>query len=478
MHFIAAITGLRSVEMERDDTKPMERSAILSRAASGIGFLRYVLSRFADDRCAQSSAALTYTALLALVPLLALSFAIFAAFDAFDGVRDQVQSFIFENFVPQVGSVVQGHLEEFAGKTGRLTAVGVVFLVITSVLLLATISGTLNGSWRTRQTRNLLARIPVYWLVLTLTPLLIGAGLVLSGYLFTLARAAGVEEYTGSLTRLAGLVPPIIQIAGLTLLYIFVPNYPVRARDALAGGITAGVILEILKKAFAFYVVNFPTYQTIYGALATFPIFLIWIYVVWNVVLYGAEIAAALPEWRAGVSGRAPGTRSPASILLAAAAVLALLLAANRRGGGLSMRHLSRRTGQPAEMLDRATELLLRGHYVARSDRGTWILSRDLETVSLNDLHRDLGLSVSSTAAEAARQVWGKELSGVLESIEAAGQKTMDIPLKTLLAVPPEAGDDLARADDDDPDKEDDTPSGDYKNRLLVWLGLAWLAGR
>ena len=467
--------------MERDDTKPMERSAILSRAASGIGFLRYVLSRFADDRCAQSSAALTYTALLALVPLLALSFAIFAAFDAFDGVRDQVQSFIFENFVPQVGSVVQGHLEEFAGKTGRLTAVGVVFLVITSVLLLATISGTLNGIWRTRQTRNLLTRLPVYWLVLTLTPLLIGAGLVLSGYLFTLAQAAGVEEYTGPLTRLAKLVPPVIQIAGLTLLYIFVPNYPVRTGDALAGGISAGVILEILKKGFAFYVVNFPTYQTIYGALATFPIFLIWVYVVWNVVLGGAEIAAALPEWRAGASRRTPGARPPASILLAAAAILALLLAANRRGGGLSMRHLSRKTGQPAELLDRATESLRQGRYIARSDRGAWILSRDLETVSLADLHRDLGLSVSSTAVEAARHVWGKELSGVLEAAEAAGQETMDIPLKTLLAVPQDAGEDLARPDADDEDaadEGDDARSGDYKNRLLVWLGLAWLAGR
>lgn len=465
--------------MEHNGTRNKERSRILARAASGFAFLHYVLRRFAKDNCTQSSAALTYTTLLAMVPLLALSFAIFAAFDTFAGVRDQVQSFIFENFVPQVGSTVQGHLEEFAGKTGQLTAVGVVFLVITSVLLLTTVSTTLNSIWRTRQARNLFARIPVYWLVLTLTPLLIGAGLVISGYLFTLAQAAGVEEYTGPLTRLAGLVPPIVQIAGLTLLYVFVPNFPVRTSDALAGGITAGLILEFLKKGFAFYVVTFPTYQTIYGALATFPIFLIWMYVVWTVVLCGAEIAAALPEWRAGASGREPGTRSPASILLAATAVLALLLAANRRGGGLSMRHLSRRSGQSPEMLDRATELLQRGRYIARSDRGAWLLARDLETVSLADLHRDLGLSVSSTAAEAARHVWGRELSGALEAQEAAGHKAMDIPLKTLLSVPQDASEDLARPDDDDDAAEDDeTRSGDYKTRLLAWLGLAWLAGR
>ncbi|UCH72612.1 MAG: YihY family inner membrane protein [Rhodospirillales bacterium] len=465
--------------MERPSTENGKRSEILSRGVSGLLFLRYVLQRFAADKCTQSSAALTYTTLLALVPLLAISFAIFAAFDAFAGVWQQVQTFVFENFVPQVGSVVQGHLEEFASKTGRLTAVGVIFLVLTSVLLLATVSATLNGIWRTRQSRSLLARIPVYWLVLTLTPLLIGAGLVLSGYLFTLARAAGVEAYTGPLTNLAGLVPPIVQIAGLTLLYMFVPNYPVRASDALAGGITAGLVFEILKKGFAFYVITFPTYQTIYGAMATFPIFLIWMYVVWNVVLAGAEIAAALPEWRAGVSSREPGAHSPSAILLAAAAVLAMLLAATARGRGLSTRLLSRRTGQPAEMLDRATDLLLRGRYITRSDRGAWVLSRDLESVTLADLHRDLGLSTSSTAAEASRHAWGQELSKTLETLEAAGQETMRIPLKTLLSMPRDASDEMAREEDDeDGDEDDDHRPGDYKSRLLAWLGLAWLAGR
>ena len=164
----------------KHDTQSGQRSTILSRGASGLAFLYYVLTRFAKDRCTQSSAALTYTTLLALVPLLAISFAIFTAFDAFAGVWEQVKSFVFDNFVPQVGSVVQEHLEQFAGKAGQLTAVGVIFLVITSILLLATVSATLNGIWRTRQTRKLLARLPVYWLVLTLTPLLVGAGLVLS----------------------------------------------------------------------------------------------------------------------------------------------------------------------------------------------------------------------------------------------------------------------------------------------------------
>lgn len=451
------------------------------RALSGIQFLRYTLHRFAADQCTQRAAALTYTTLLALVPLVTISFAIFSAFAAFEGVREQVQAFIFENFVPQVGSAVQGHLEEFSRKTGRLTAVGVVFLVVTSVMLLSTISTTFNGIWRVRQTRNLLIRVPVYWFVLTAAPLLLGAGMSLSGVLFTMARETGVETYTGPLIDFAVLVPPILQIAGLTMLFLFVPNVPVRWRDALAGGITAGLLLEVLKQGFGLYVTYFPTYQTIYGALATFPIFLIWMYVLWMVVLFGAEIAAARPEWRAGVRHGDGAEQAPAAILTAAAAVLALLLAASRRGGGLSERLLARRSRQAPELVHRATQALQDKRYLARTEAGQWILGRDLDTVTLADLQTDLGLSVSLAAADAANQAWGERLATVLLDAESAARQAMTISLRDLLEVSDESGRKLAGADDedeDDDDEVDENEDADYKSKLLAWLGLAWLGTR
>jgi len=466
--------------MEHANKIPVEQSGVMARGASGLAYLRYVLSRFAADQCTQRAGALTYTTLLALVPLLAISFTVFAAFPVYEGMRGQLQTFIFENFVPQVGPVVLEHLEQFVAKTGRLTAIGIAFLFVTSVMLLSTISSTCNAIWRVRQTRNLLVRLPVYWFILTAGTVLLGASMYISGYLFTMARATGVEEYTGPLTRLAGVVPVLLQILALTLLYIFTPNFPVRWRDALVGGITAGLLLELLKKGFAWYVTSFPTYQTIYGAMATIPIFLIWMYVLWNVVLYGAEMAAALPEWRAGVRRVESGGRSPAAVLSAAAAILALLLAAHRRGGGLRRQRLMRRTGQPPELLSAASDVLRQKNYIDRTDKGMWILARDLEAVTLADLHRDLGLSVSAVAARAEREIWGKRLAETLTAAEEAGRKMMDMPLKSLLELPEESGQQLAGPVEtqDDEAGDENSAGGDYKTRLLAWLGLAWLIGR
>lgn len=464
--------------MTPQDRKPKPPIAA-PQDRSAAGYLKYTVQRFAADQCPQRAAALTYTTLLALVPLVAVSFAVFAAFPAFEGVREQAHKFVFENFVPEVGSVVQEHLEDFARKTGRLTAVGVIFLVVTSIMLLSAISGTFNAIWRARPSRTLLVRLPIYWFVLTAAPMLLGAGMSLSGYLFTVAQASGVEEYTGPLARLAGLLPVLFEIAGLSLLYFFVPNASVRWRDALVGGVTAALLLEILKKGFGFYVTSFPTYQTIYGALATVPIFLLWTYVVWIVVLLGAEMTAALPDWRAGVTRHRTGPVTPAERLGAAAAVLAVLLAASRRGGGLGPRRLARAVHLPWDAMTQATGVLERQRYIARGGKGEWLLARDLDAVSLAQLAGDLDLSLSSAGRAAAGQPWGKGFAEVVAAADAAGRDAMDRPLKSILSVSEDvaleiAGDD---ADEDDEDREDGPPGG-LKARLLALLGLAWIGGR
>jgi membrane protein len=467
--------------MKEGENNQTHENRVLARGAAAIGYLRHVLARFADDQCPQRAAALTYTTLLAMVPLLAISFAVFSAFEAFGEMQTQVQNFIFENFVPQVGSVVQEHLEQFASKTRGLSIVGALFLAVTSVMLLSSISSAFNHIWRVRQTKGLVVRLPVYWMILTLTPLLLGASVALSTYLFALAQATGVEEYTGSLTRLAVIVPLLVQIAGLFVLYRFAPNYPVRWSDAMAGAVTAGLVLELLKRGFGLYVTSFPTYQTIYGALATIPIFLIWMYVMWNVVLYGAEMAAALPEWRSGVSRRESDHRTPSAMLTAAAATLALLLAAHRGGGGLRWRHLLRRTGQPVELLTAATDTLRNAHYIQKNDRDVWFLTRDLDRTTLADLHRDLGLSTATAAGQIANTEWGAKLAEALRGAEQAGQAAMDMPLESLLATEDdEAIKRLATGHepDDDEDQDEDGELRDYKDRLLAILGLAWLAGR
>jgi len=140
----------------------------------------YVANRFLSDQCTVRAASLTYTTLLAIVPLLAISFAIFSAFPAFDSLQMKVQLYIFENFVPQVGDTVLGYLEGFTKQTGKLTTVGIVFLVVTSVMLLLTISNAFDAIWRAKRERTQVGRLLVYWAVLTLAPLLLGASVSLS----------------------------------------------------------------------------------------------------------------------------------------------------------------------------------------------------------------------------------------------------------------------------------------------------------
>ena len=163
-------------------------------------------------------------------------------------------------------------------------------------MLLLSISNAFDAIWHSQGERALISKLLVYWSVLTLAPLLVGACVSLSSYFFTIAQASGVEQYTGPLAGLLSFLPLFFQFCGFAVLYIVMPNSPVRIHDALAGGLTAALLFEILKKLFGFYVTDFPTYETIYGALAVFPIFIVWIYVSRLAVLLGAELTAAMPE--------------------------------------------------------------------------------------------------------------------------------------------------------------------------------------
>ena len=443
-------------------------------AARDLGrFVLYVGERFARDGCPQRAAALTFTALLAMVPLLAVSFAIFAAFPAYESLKSKVQDYIFENFVPQVGTEVQAHIETFTAQTDKLSAVGVVFLAVSAVMLLMTINATMNAIWRTRQTRGLVSRLLVFWAVLTLTPILFGASISLSSVLFAAAQASGVESLTGSLTRFAFALPFLFQAAGLTVLFLVMPNFPVRRRDAVMGGLVAAVLLEGLKKGFGLYITNFPTYETIYGVMATIPIFLVWVYVSWMVVLFGAEFAASLPEWRAGIRRHAREGLPPVRRLAAALAALHALARAARTGEELSDRRLARAARLGPDALSYATRRLAAARYIARTDGGRWVLSRDLEAVRLADLHRDLGLGLGQSIPRVHLQTaWGQRFAEAVANMEAAEDEALAPSLKTLLA-PPAVGEEASALAD--VAEAEPTPKRSFNARVLALIGLGTL---
>ena len=260
-------------------------------------FARQVVKRFEHDRCQRVAGALSFTTTLAIVPLTAVMLAVLSFAPGFSAWMNVLQDFIYSNFVPAAGEAVQKYLTQFASKAGRLTAVGLVFLGATAILLMATIEQALNDIWRVANTRKLLYRFLAYWALLTFGPILVAGSLTLTSKLFTLPFL-GRAEVTLLREVLDVVLPLAFEFGAVVLLYTVVPNVQVLWRNALAGGLFAAVLMEVAKYLFAAAMKYFTTYQIIYGAIAVLPIFLVWIYISWVIILLGAIVPATLNGWQ------------------------------------------------------------------------------------------------------------------------------------------------------------------------------------
>lgn len=263
-------------------------------------FARLVAARFGEDRCGSIAQALSFTTVLALVPLTTVAFGFISVFPVFERWMATVQTFVYSHFVAAAGDVVQHYIQQYTAKAGRLTALGFAFLIVTSLMLMANIERTFNLIWRATRARRFVHRFVTYWAVLTLGPILIAVSLSLSSYLFAFA-GHGVRR------AVLWVLPVLIELFAFALLYSAVPSVPVRWRHALIGAGAAALLFEIAKRGFAFFMIHYSSYKTVYGAVATLPVFLLWIYVSWTIILLGALVTAALPQWKALGVARAPG---------------------------------------------------------------------------------------------------------------------------------------------------------------------------
>jgi len=240
-----------------------------------------------------SSGHMAYVSLLSLVPVIMVFFMIMSAFPAFSDFRQIFEDFIFSNFVPASGDVVQTHISEFVGNASGMGAVSIATLLVVALLLISNIDKTLNHLWKTEAQRPMVYTFAIYWMVITLGPLLIGSSIAVTSYLAAIAEFA--DDYTpGFGTAFLKLVPSMAAIGAFMILYMVVPNRTVRAKYAIWGAVLAALLFELSKNAFAFYVSSFPSYQVIYGALAAVPILFVWIYLCWIVVLVGAVFSYAI----------------------------------------------------------------------------------------------------------------------------------------------------------------------------------------
>ena len=256
-------------------------------------YLKYLFVRFKEDRIIFYSGYLSYVTLLSMVPLLAVTFSAFSLFPVFQEWRGELEAFVFKNFVPTMGEAIQGHFLRFIENATKMTPVGLVILILLALLLIYSIDHTLNHIWRVRKNRRLIVSFSIYWVVLTLGPVLIGTSLLTTSYLLSLT---GFEENTLLAVRklFLELLPYLASFSSFLLLYLVVPNTSVHFWSALSGAMIAAILFELSKSAFALYFTHFPVYQAIYGALAIIPLLFIWVYVSWIVVLVGAQVAASL----------------------------------------------------------------------------------------------------------------------------------------------------------------------------------------
>jgi len=253
------------------------------------------IKRCREDNITISAGHFAYVTLLSLVPFIMVTFTIMSAFPAFASVRSKLEHFVFSNFVPTASDVVHKYMTDFVGNASQMSAIGILSLLVVALMLISNVDKTLNRIWRTQSDRPIVYTFAIYWMVITLGPMLIGSSVVVSSYLTGLA--AFTEEYTPGLgTFLLSLVPSGAAMLAFTILYMVVPNRRVFARHALVGAIVATIAFEITKSGFALYVTNFPSYELIYGALAVVPILFLWVYLSWIIVLFGAEFTCSLGE--------------------------------------------------------------------------------------------------------------------------------------------------------------------------------------
>jgi len=301
--------------------------------------LKTLRQRFREDRLGITASSLTFTTLISLVPLATVMLAIFAAFPVFSSFQVAVEKYFLQTLVPPtIAKPVLGALTQFASKANRLGTVGLVVLVFTAIALMLTIDRTLNAIWRVRTPRPIAQRVLLYWAAVTLGPLLLGASLSVTTYALTASRAM-FDVVPGSVAWIFDVLVFGLLAGGMACLFHYVPNTSVRWSHALAGGVFVAVGFELAKRGLGWYLRQMPSYSMVYGAFATVPIFLVWIYLGWVIVLLGAVIAAYAPSLQMRVV-RLPDV--PGSRFHLAVTILRTLHRARQAAGhGVSLSEMS-----------------------------------------------------------------------------------------------------------------------------------------
>lgn len=400
------------------------------RIAELWGFAQFVARRFREDRCSLVAASLTYANLLALVPMFTIALTVMSAFPVFERLMAELRLFVLKNLVPEVaGRVIDNYAQQFSQNAAGLTTVGLLMLGVTALFMMFTIDDALNVIWRSRRGRPLIQRLLIYWTLLTLGPILVGTSISLTSYLIGVSKG-WLGAKSGVDTLLLRVVPVVLTMLAFAMLYIGVPNRYVPRSHALIGAAIAAVLFELMKRVFAAYVAGVPTYSVVYGTFAAFPIFLLWLYLSWLVILAGAVIAASLSHWRGGV-WRFRAT--PQRRFYDALRILRVLYTANRQQQSISLAGIRLAAPIGLEILDDILSRLEEAGFVRRARGRHYVLATRPESLRVSDVYR---LFVLEADEGIAHDLSDDELSRLMHRLSSHVDANLDTSLETLFAQP------------------------------------------
>ncbi len=380
--------------------------------------------QFLDHDCLAAAGALTYTTLFAVVPLMTVTYTFFSILPEYAHLGEQVQGFVFQNFVPGSSDVVQEKLAEFADRARNLTSVGFIFLFVTAFLMLVTIEKSFNTIWHVAEPRRGLQRFLLYWGVLSLGPAAVVVGMLSSIYVLSLPLVSDLDAF-GIGKILLGYLPVILSLGGFTVLYYAVPNCHVPFAHALLGGFVTMLVFQAAFFAFAQISRGF-SYDAIYGTFAAVPVFLIWLYLVWVIVLCGAIFVRSLSLSREPEENREP-------LVIKAARVLRLLHDAHLQGESVRDVDINSTVTLDQQEHDRVFGVFSRLKLLSQTEDERWMLGRSLKAVTLWDLYQEL-----PDGLELGRLQEIKDMPQIVEPLIAItqfGSNEMSVSLDTVFTT-------------------------------------------
>ena len=393
-------------------------------------FVLFVIRRFEADRCREQAGSLTYTTLFAVVPMLTVFLVIISSIKALEPARQQLQQLIYSNFLPKTTIAFDKAFNAFTDKSSNLTIIGILFLFVTTVMMLTSIETVFNRIWRVRETRGGIVGFMRYWTIISLGPILLGSAFVISSAVASLTVLSdNFVGYEVNVKFIFWCISFALTVLGFFILNWTIPNRRVPIKAALIAGVFSAIVFELLKNLFGYIMSNFTSYEIVYGAFAAVPIFLLWIFLSWNIVLLGVEISYALTAFYSGKEQK----RHPVIILLD---LLELFYKKQLKGHAVSDEEALSVLGR--EEIGRwpsYVEMLEQQKLIRRTDNDDYVLVRNLDQVDFWSFYRQLPYPLPQRQALGnihPDDEWMEKLGPTLIETDDYLSAKLAIPLSTI----------------------------------------------